>query len=934
MAQEPTKLTGQEAEIVKQDDGPQSWLLSSIERTYSRLTPRNEAVPEVPRGVGALPPSGEAFTSSIQPEQDESVLAQPAANIWLDRLAEYKKRKASTVSQATRGVLQPGAAAIPGERNWQSIGPTVVLNGQTVGRQPVAGRITGLAIAPGGQIVYAASAAGGVFRSNDAGTTWQSLMDGFDVNPTSFASASLVCGAIAIDMNDPNRIYVGTGEGDTHAIFSRRITRALPAYRGIGPIRSDDGGKTWLVEATADNSSEVNLAGKAFFALSVDPEDRENVLAATTQGLYQRIPKVGVNSEWEWIQRRKNTHSSTVVTLSTNTKRFFVAEWGVGVSHSTDGVTWDRTGTNFPTNNVGRIALGVQSNNPDLVYALISDKQGNLHGVYRLDNVNGAWNEVTDPPDILPAPANQGSYDLAIAVDPFNENLIYLGGSTINVTPWPGSIWRCIIQVNGAGYKVSNSTSIGEHAHADIHSLVHTPGVSEELWCGCDGGVFLNRSPQTTGSFASRNNGLACLHSNFIDQHPTDPSILFTGLQDNGTAQTNSGSIWSFVFGGDGGYCLINWNDPNQVLIFANGTVHRLTTNGTTVTSRKPVWDFGWVTMTQPIVGLPYNSNPTNSGDAQLVAVGAGEKVFISENFADSWLPSIGLPTGSGNIFALAFASNTRLFIGTTKGRVFQVDKSGTTWSVINQLDNAVAGPLGMQGLITDVAVDWADNTLSSIYVSFGGMGSSRRVWRFDGTRWESRSGKIGDNNLLDIEHNALVVDQLSPDNLYVGADIGVWHSPDAGRNWHLLENGLPDSPVYDLKIHPTHRLLRAATHGRGVYEIRLPEVEKPVVPIDPIEEEATSFRLESQKQKWGDNRVIYVRLYDNTGNSLNPNDSVEIICTLQSDSGQKEDAMIWHPPAQAFYSYIFAPFSPQATVLISAKVAGAQVAQKQLTNL
>jgi hypothetical protein len=62
----------------------------------------------------------------------------------------------------------------------------------------------------------------------------------------------------------------------------------------------------------------------------------------------------------------------------------------------------------------------------------------------------------------------------------------------------------------------------------------------------------------------------------------------------------------------------------------------------------------------------------------------------------------------------------------------------------------------------------------------------------------------------------------LSPNNVYVGADIGVWHSADGGLNWEPFENGLPDAPVFDLQIHPTQRLLRAATHGRGVYEIPL----------------------------------------------------------------------------------------------------------------
>ncbi|HEV7602052.1 MAG TPA: hypothetical protein VGO49_17585, partial [Bradyrhizobium sp.] len=109
-----------------------------------------------------------------------------------------------------------------------------------------------------------------------------------------------------------------------------------------------------------------------------------------------------------------------------------------------------------------------------------------------------------------------------------------------------------------------------------------------------------------------------------------------------------------------------------------------------------------------------------------------------------------------------------------------------------------------------------------SIYVAFGGAGDRRRVWWYDGAKWHERSGTPGVSGLLDVEHNALAVDSTAPNNIYVGADIGVWHSADGGQNWQPLENGLPDAPVFDLQIHPTQRLLRAATHGRGVYEYSL----------------------------------------------------------------------------------------------------------------
>ena len=805
---QPTRPSAREsAGEERERDGPLGWLLPQMTSAYEELKPR-----DAPARPGAPRIAGSRATG-----RESAVVAAPEPGVWRDVFLEYKRRKTEA---APRAALREAAPApfVPGARNWLPLGPTVVLQGQTVGEQPVAGRVAGLAIAPGGSLIYAASANGGVFRSTDAGTSWRSLMDRFDLDPTNFASASLVCGAIALDPADPRRVYVGTGEGDTLQMFRERVLNALPAYRGVGVIRTDDGGENWI-----DEPSTPDLAGEAFFAMAVDPRDRENVVAATTIGLYRRRPAGGGAFRWErvlpGVQGVARVFSSVVVARQGATTRFFCAEWGQGVMHSDDGgATWRRSGTGFPLSGVGRIALAVQSTNPSLVYAFVADGGGALKGVFRLDGVTKAWKTVSAVPQVLPG--GQGSYDLTIAVDPVDANLIYLGGDRMTSPPWGGSIWRCALQASGTSWRVKTAASIGTNAHADVHVVTHTPGNRNELWCGCDGGVFLNRNPRGNGRFASQNNGLACLCSNFIGQHPTDPNILFSGLQDNGTARTGSGPIWTHVTGGDGGYCVVNWNNPDRVLVFANGTVYRSTSGGASHGGWTAVWDFGWASMTQPVVAAPFN--PQRPADADIVAVGAGNRVFVSRNFATSWPAGdqMQLPAAAGVVFALAFASPTRLFIGTARGQVFRADRGASIWT-LTRLDNAAAGSLGLVGLISDVAVDWADPELSSVYVCFGGMGDSRRVWWFDGVRWVARSGAAG-HDLLDVEHNALVVDSATPNNLYVGADIGVWHSADRGLNWAPLQNGLPDAPVFDLQVHPTQRLLRAATHGRGVYEIAL----------------------------------------------------------------------------------------------------------------
>jgi hypothetical protein len=809
------------------ESGPQKWLLPILESAYTSLVPRDQAkskkaAPKRRSGrAAAAATTNGVFNSRLQPGLGADVLASAGQNLWLEQVREYRERVAAATFASRTMAARPGAArpgpVVPGQKNWRPLGPSVVLNGQAVGDPSVGGRISGIAIAPGGQLVYAASANGGVFRSDDGGQSWRSLMDAFDVDPTNYAATSLACGAIAIDPNDPNRIYVGTGEGDTHQMFARRIVNALPAYRGIGPIRSDDGGTTWSVEPTAAGSTD--LAGKAFFALAVDAANRDNVVAATTDGLYQRV--VTANGQAEWVCRRPGMHSAVVA--AEGATRFVAAEWGKGLVQSSDGTQWTPLGTGFPATSVGRIAIGMQKENPNLVYAFVSDTNGLVHGVYRLNNPAGAWKKIASPPDVLPGPgSSQGDYDLAIAVDPTDANLIFLGGSYYaDQHYWPASVWRCRVQESGGTLRFAASDSIGVRAHADVHVLVHSPGEPNELWLGCDGGVFLNRDPRASGGFGSRNTGLACLCCTFFGQHPTDPNSLFVGLQDNGTARTRGGSVWKYVCSGDGGYCLVNWQNPKQALVFANGTIFR-TTDGTRDTINWAWTEFPWASMTEPIVGLPYN--PGQPNEAKIVAFGSGQDVRLSDNFGASWPDDkvVSIPT-SGVIYSLALASPTRFFVGTSQGEVFRVERAGQSWNPI-RIDNVPAGPLGLSGLVSDVAIDWTDATLSSVYIAFGGSGDARRIWHFNGTLWEVRSGPPGaaSGNLLNVEHNAIVVDRLSPDNVYVGADIGVWHSADRGQNWTPLPNGLPDAPVFDLQIHPTRRLLRASTHGRGLYEFSL----------------------------------------------------------------------------------------------------------------
>jgi len=220
--------------------------------------------------------------------------------------------------------------------------------------------------------------------------------------------------------------------------------------------------------------------------------------------------------------------------------------------------------------------------------------------------------------------------------------------------------------------------------------------------------------------------------------------------------------------------------------------------------------------MVEPMVGAPQSNNPA---DADIVAIGAGTQVYVSNDFALSWQLAA---TVDGGIYALMFATATRIYVGTTNGQVWRLDRQGAEWGK-SRLDNVPAGPLAVVAPVSDIAVDWSDAAHRSLYVALGGVGDFRHVWRFNGQSWTATSGASDlSTSLLDVEHNAIIVDPVAPTNVYVGADVGVWHSADRGATWRPLSNGLPDAPVFDLQMHSASRRLRASTHGRGLFEYPL----------------------------------------------------------------------------------------------------------------
>ena len=853
------------------EGGPLSRMESFMEERTAR--PRTKDDDDAPPPNAAIRDVA-AAAAAAAPEEEEAAVP---STFRQDRMREYRDRQKKRLREKSadededegrpgrpvrgaRGAAPPAPPVPPPSNNWIPIGPSVIRKGQLTTQAAVSGRVPGLAIVPGGATVYAATANGGVWRSDNAGRSWLSLMEAFDLNPTTNASDTQACGAIAIDPSDPDRVYVGTGEGDT--VFLRSgVFLGNSAFFGVGPIRTDNGldsggAVNWIPEP-----SSPSLAGSAFYALAIDPGDRERVVAATVLGLYRREPDGSGGVIWQ--RKQTGPFTSVVAARSGSTTSFYAAAHSGNVFRSTNGNTWNIVGTGFPTSNVGRIGLAVQPDDPDTVYALIArDNDFKIRGVWRLDDATsgGTWRQVTSHPTDLFGTGSfgQGGYDLAIVVDPSNVDRIYLGGSTRDAglssgDTWSGSMYRATVASSGSGSSLTYSmseTPIGAQVHADIHSLVIEPGDPNNLWVGCDGGVFVTDDAATSDTFEPRNTGLSTICCEHLGLHPSQGAVALVGTQDNGTVRYTGEEAWLHMAPGDGGFCVVNWNDPYKMLVTYPSTIVRRFTDGGTR------YNYTNVHLTppggeaalfySPLVGTP--PNPAEPAEAERVAIGT-TRPWISETFGGGWSsipngtisdrlePALSTPAQRRRfrIRSMVFAAHNKLYVGTMNGRVYRYDEDASGWTRtrLDNLGGTSTLPATFALPVTDIVVDPADSDGDSIYISFGGQASDyRRVWRFDGSQWEQRSGPSATSptSLIDVQFNALIIDPANDQHIYAAADIGAWSSTDGGGNWNTFSEGLPDSAVFDMKIvtlSTGERLLRASTHGRGVYERTLPDTDR-----------------------------------------------------------------------------------------------------------
>lgn len=697
---------------------------------------------------------------------------------------------------------------------WTALGPAPI-NAGLIGwvwdstaerwrslRTDVSGRTKAFAFHPTNpQIVYVGTATGGVWKTTNGGSSYFPLTDSQE--PFSIFS-------LAIDNTNPNIIYAGTGE--------------LAGYYGGGVLKSTDAGASWTLLGTTE------FAGLVVTSIMISPHNPSTIFVSTalprTYGEQAEIPGVyrSTNGGQTWqsmlkCQQQCWGFTDLVIENNSNPLVLYAALSSAGIWRSADnGSTWSKL-TNFPDRGYRRIELGIgQGTGSGILYAGLEafDQNGRPFGaVFKSTDRGANWTHLQQAPNYC---SGQCNYDNIIAVDPRNANVVYLGGSFISSnTGWGGVVHKSTD--GGQTWRDMTPGDVPERmVHPDMHAIAFDPTNPDIVWIGNDGGVF--RSLNGGQTWENRNGNLETLQFVNIGVHPTNPDVVFGGLQDNAKARFN-GTFWEGLDGGDGGYSEIDpfipsiWYGTNWSATDIGIRFHRNDFGGTP--EGWVIKDTGLNVSDRMEFYVPFELDRSTPGVLYL----GTHRLYRTTNRAETWAPISGDLTkgGDGSISTIAVAPSDpkTIYVGASDGSLQSTSNTGANWT------NRTRAPLPNR-YVSDIAVHPTDPAI--VYAVFNGYNTHTPaapghvfMSTNGGQSWQDVSG-----NLPDLPVLTIVIDPEQPDHIYIGTDLGVFRSITGGRTWVAYSNGMPFVPVYDLELNQPNRMLWAGTYGRGVFRLALDE--------------------------------------------------------------------------------------------------------------
>ena len=706
------------------------------------------------------------------------------------------------------------------------------------------GRIADVAIDPGNRnIWYVATASGGLWKTVNRGVTFQPIFDD---------GGSYSLGCVTVDPKNSGVVWLGTGENESQ--------RAIGWGDGI--YKSTDAGKTW---------KNVGLKNSEHIAkILVDPRNSDTVYVASQGPLFSPGGDRGLykttdgGETWKPIlQITENTGITDLDIDPRNPDVMYAAAYqrrrntsvvvaggpDAAIFKTTDGgKNWKKLTEGLPTVDMGRIALAVSPQKPDVVYALIMTARANkMSGYYRSEDggehwSRGAFKEVQDP-----------EYYGEIFADPFQFDRVYAMDTAVFVTEDGGKTVQSAFGGGGGG----GGRGLG--LHSDNHALVFDPADQNHLIEGNDGGLYesydhgrtwrhFNNLPVTQFYRVSVDNGLPFYN-------------VYGGTQDNGSqgvpSQTRDSagirtSDWMNTGGGDGYQSRADHEDASIVYTCSqNIDCVRLDLKTGQSTGINPQagrggrgggnqqppagkvndpklrsrWDIPFIISAHNHTRLYIMGNHLMQSDDS-GATWREVSEDLTRNIDRNTIPVMGKVWGADavwkNEFTDQYGTGTALaesplkegllFVGTDDGLV-QISEDGSkTWRKVDQWPGVPD-----MTYVTDVHPSPVDvNTLFVTLNDFQRGNFKPYVMKSTdlGRTWTAITGDLPNGDPA----WSIVQDHVNPNLLFAGTEYGLSFTVDGGEHWIKIRNGMPPIPIRDLEIQKRESDLAAASFGRGFF--------------------------------------------------------------------------------------------------------------------
>ena len=639
------------------------------------------------------------------------------------------------------------------------------------------------------------------FSSNhDRSNAWSPVNDFF---------ASIAVTKMCYDPQNTQTFYFCTGEGWYNA----------DASVGTGVWKSTDGGANWSQLASSNNVKfqycqdiAVHPTTGAVYVCT-----RNNGLMRSTDGGNTFHKLLGAGAGYGF-----NTNTAVDVEFTKNGGVFctlgIFTNGGIFYSNTGDSGTWIHQTTGFPAFGTNRIEIATAPSNDSVAYAVAQNSAGyTVKGIYKTTDKGLHWDTLPNPGGNHQWAKKQAWYDLAIAVDPHNENVIALGGWGLWRSQDGGNSW---MQLSHG--KLDSLTY--QYVHVDQHEIIFDG--SDTVYFGNDGGIW--QCTNFTSAFPGiydRDYGYRVTQFYGLDiSQTTGSNIVIGGTQDNGSLNMMSSGISPFtkLSGADGAYSSVNF--LNDSLMYtnknSNGTfrIHDYGVSNTrdTITNR-------W--LTDADVDF-INAMAMDVNDPNILYQASHKGLWRLKNantvhLLDSAWEKCTM--NYGDITAIGIAKDTAnmVFIGRADGSIGRVAGADTT-NATYAPHNCDLGSEMNNGYINCIYVDPANgNHVFCIQTNYG----IKNIYETNNALADTVHWKAQDGDLPDLPVNWVFPHPSNANVCYIATDLGCFYTDSlAGDSTHWLpcSNGLANVRVQMFAYRDSDHQLFCTTHGRGMYQTTL----------------------------------------------------------------------------------------------------------------